>query len=95
MKRRIIQIHQIFLEELFEKFDNIINCKLKTLTSSYRHPNLCIQKVAKIIGAAKLTIQNHITKWLLSIVVIGKRVFIKRTDLEINLKKITSKTNLN
>lgn len=51
---------------------------------------LSIQEVAKELSVSTITIHNYIKKGVLPAIKIGRRVFIKRTDLNDALREVKS-----
>ncbi|HCY80339.1 MAG TPA: hypothetical protein DHV22_01380, partial [Xanthomarina gelatinilytica] len=51
---------------------------------------LSIKDVSDELGVAELTVHNYIKKGILPALKIGRRVFIKRTDLDNALKEVKS-----
>ena len=86
----IIQLQNISKTELFEKLENIIDKKLAVLTSIDENEKLSIKDVSEELGVAELTVHNYIKKGLLPAIKIGRRVFIKRIDLNEALKEVKS-----
>ncbi|MFI0429611.1 helix-turn-helix domain-containing protein [Mariniflexile sp. HMF6888] len=86
----VIQLQNISKAELFEHLENIIDKKLAILTSVDENEKLSIKDVSDELGIAELTVHNYIKKGILPAVKIGRRVFIKRIDLNEALKEVKS-----
>jgi excisionase family DNA binding protein len=86
----IIQLQNISKSELFERLENIIDCKLEILAKTDVNEKLSVKDVAEELGVAELTVHNYIKKGSLPALKIGRRVFIKRTDLNEALKEVKS-----
>ena len=86
----VIQLQNISKAELFEHLENIIDRKLEIITSVDKNEKLSIKDVAEELGVAELTVHNYIKKGLLPALRIGRRVFIKREDLDNTLKEVKS-----
>ncbi|MEH6537694.1 MAG: helix-turn-helix domain-containing protein [Psychroserpens sp.] len=88
--KHIIQLQNISKSELFEHLENIIDKKLSILTNIDVNEKLSIKEVAGELGVAELTVHNYIKKGILPAFKIGRRVFIKRADLDTALKEVKS-----
>lgn len=86
----VIQLQNISKLELFEHLEKIIDQKLSVLTSVDENELLSIQKTAEELDVADLTIHNYLKKGLLKGTRIGRRIFIKRSDLNNALKEVKS-----
>ncbi|MCB0462669.1 MAG: helix-turn-helix domain-containing protein [Flavobacteriaceae bacterium] len=86
----VIQLQNISKTELFEHLESIIDKKLSILANTDENEKLSIKDVADELGVAELTVHNYIKKGLLPAFKIGRRVFIKRTDLKNALTEVKS-----
>ena len=86
----IIQLQNISKSELFEHLEDIIDRKLAILAKTDENEKLSIKAVAEELSCAELTVHNYIKKGFLPALKIGRRVFIKRTDLNEALKEVKS-----
>lgn len=86
----VIQLQNVSKAELFEHLENIIDRKLAVLANVDENEKLSIKEVSEELGIAELTVHNYIKKGILPALKIGRRVFIKRTDLNEALKEVKS-----
>jgi excisionase family DNA binding protein len=86
----IIQLQNVSKSELFEHLENIIDRKLDVLSKTDENEKLSIKDVAKEHDVADLTVHNWIKKGWLPASKIGRRIFIKRSDLNDALKEVKS-----
>ena len=68
----------------------LLVAKLAILAKTDENEKLSIKDVSDELGVAELTVHNYIKKGILPALKIGRRVFIKRTDLENALKEVKS-----
>jgi excisionase family DNA binding protein len=87
---KIIQLENISKVELFEHLESIIDKKLSILANTDENEKLSIKDVSDELGVAEITVHNYIKKGILPALKIGRRVFIKRTDLDNALKEVKS-----
>lgn len=85
-----IQLQNVSKTELFDHLEKILDNKLKPILSSENHEKLSIQETAEELGVAELTVHNYIKKGYIRAFKIGRRVFIKRSDLDESLKEVKS-----
>lgn len=86
----IIQLQDVSKKELFQHLENIIDRKLEPFTSLNKNEKLSIQEVADECDVTDLTVHNWIKKGYIKAFKIGRRVFIKRVDLDEALKEVKS-----
>lgn len=86
----VIQLQNLSKAELFEHLENIIDRKLYILAKTDKNEKLSIKEVSEELGVAELTVHNYIKKGKLSAFKIGRRIFIKRIDLDEALKEVKS-----
>lgn len=86
----IIQIQNITKSELFNQLELIVDSKLDSLAKQDLNLKLSIQETAKELSVSEITIHNYIKKGILPALKIGRRVFIKRVDLDEALKEVKS-----
>jgi excisionase family DNA binding protein len=86
----VIQLQNISKAELFEHLENIIDRKLSVLANTDENEKLSIKEVSEELGVAELTVHNYIKRGLVPALKIGRRVFIKRIDLDNSLKEVKS-----
>ncbi|MCK0114980.1 helix-turn-helix domain-containing protein [Gelidibacter sp. F63206] len=86
----VIQLQNISKAELFEHLEDIIDRKLSVLANTDENEKLSIKGVSEELGVAELTVHNYIKKGLIPAVKIGRRVFIRRVDLDNSLKEVKS-----
>ncbi len=86
----IIQLQDVSKKELFQHLENIIDRKLEPFTALNKNEKLSIQEVADECDVTDLTVHNWIKKGNIKAFKIGRRVFIKRVDLDEALKEVKS-----
>lgn len=86
----VIQLQNISKAELFEHLETIIDRKLSVLNNIDENEKLSIKDVSEELGVAELTVHNYIKKGFLPATKIGRRIFIKRLDLNNALKEVKS-----
>lgn len=86
---RELHIDDLSKTELFGRLDKIER-KLEDLTKTDKNEKLSIKDVSEELGVAELTVHNYIKKGILPALKIGRRVFIKRVDLNDALKEVKS-----
>ncbi|WP_179320767.1 helix-turn-helix domain-containing protein [Winogradskyella helgolandensis] len=86
----LIQVQNFSKSELLEDFENLIDRKLAPFTAINNNSKLSIQEVSDELGVTNLTVHNYIKKGVLPAFKIGRRVFIKRVDLDDALKEVKS-----
>jgi len=87
---KIIQLQNVSKTELFEHIEKIIDKKLEPLTSHTKNEKLSIQEVSDELGVTELTVHNYIKRGNLPAFKIGRRIFIKRVDLDEALREVKS-----
>jgi excisionase family DNA binding protein len=88
--KKILQIEDVDKEEFFKIIEEIFERKFKEYFKHKPEENLSIKEVAKELSVTEITIHNYIKKGKLPAVKIGRRVFIKRSDLDDALKEVKS-----
>ncbi|WP_417198955.1 helix-turn-helix domain-containing protein [Bizionia sp.] len=86
----IIQLQNVSKAELFDHLEKLIDRKFEVLSNLDKNEKLSIKEVSEELGVAELTVHNYIKKGYLPAVKIGRRVFIKREDLDEALKEVKS-----
>ncbi|WP_299111734.1 helix-turn-helix domain-containing protein [uncultured Winogradskyella sp.] len=86
----IVQLQNISKSELFEHLENLIDRKLEPFNAINKNEKLSVQEVSEELGVTDLTVHNYIKKGILPAFKIGRRVFIKRVDLDDALKEVKS-----
>lgn len=86
----VIQLQNISKTELFDQLERMIDRKLSMLNESDPNEKLSILNVSKELGVSKLTVHNYIKKGFIPATKIGRRVIIKRKDLEQSLSEVKS-----
>ena len=86
----IIQIHNLTREEFITIIEEVIEVKLTALLKTKESENTTVQEAAKLLGVTNLTIHNYIKKGLIPASKIGRRIVIKRVDLENSLNEVKS-----
>jgi len=85
-----IQLENVSKSELFDYLEKILDKKLEPILNSENTGKLSIQETAEELGVAELTVHNYIKKGLIKAYRIGRRVFIKRSDLDESLQEVKS-----
>lgn len=88
--KQIIQIEETTKQELFSEIENLLERKLSPLLSVTSNQKLTVKEAAEELGVVELTIHNYIKKGLLPALKLGRRVFIKRDDLDAALEGVKS-----
>ena len=86
----VIQLQNISKAELFEHLESLIDKKLSVLSNTDENEKLSIKDVAAELGVAELTVHNYIKRGILPALKIGRRVFVKRSELNNALKEVKS-----
>jgi excisionase family DNA binding protein len=86
----IIQIHNVTRKEFVSIIENVIEDRLTTFLKTKEAENMTVQETAKLLGVTELTIHNYIKRGLISASKIGRRIVIKRTDIERALSEVKS-----
>jgi len=79
---KIIQITSISKEEFFDRIEEIIEQKLRTVFNPNINHKLSIKEVSEELGVSTLTVHNYIKRGTLKALKLGNRVWIKRSDLD-------------
>ena len=86
----IIQIQNITKRELYTQIEEIVESKINSLINHNVNQKLSIKEVSAELGVTELTIHNYIKRGTLPAIKIGRRVFIKRSELDNALKEVKS-----
>jgi excisionase family DNA binding protein len=86
----IIQIHNVTKKEFVSIIENVIEDRLTTFLKTKEAENMTVQETAKLLGVTELTIHNYIKRGLIPASKIGRRIVIKRTDIETALSEVKS-----
>lgn len=86
----IIQIQTVTRQEFISIIENVIDDRFTAFLKSKEPENLTVQQTAKLIGVTGLTIHNYIKKGLIPAFKIGRRIVIKRVDIENALGEVKS-----
>lgn len=86
----IIQIQNVTKKEFFSLMENIIEEKLISFIKEKEPENLTVQSCSKLLGVTELTIHNYIKKGILPASKIGRRIVIKRKDIDKALTEVKS-----
>lgn len=87
---QIIQLQNVSKSELYEHIETIIDKKLSSLPSVKKDENLSVKVISEELEVAELTVHNWIKNGYLKGSKIGRRVFVKRSDLESAFQEIKS-----
>jgi excisionase family DNA binding protein len=86
----IIQIQNITKKELYEQLELIVEGKFNSLFKTDSNQKLSVQDVANELGVTPLTVHNYIKRGTLPAYKIGRRVYVKRVDLNKALDEVKS-----
>ena len=86
----ILQIHNVTRKEFISIIENVIEDRFTTFLKKKEPENLTVQETAKLLGVTELTIHNYIKKGLIPASKIGRRIVIKRIDIENALNEVKS-----
>jgi len=86
----ILQIHNVTRKEFISIIENVIEDRFTTFLKTKEPENLTVQETAKLLGVTELTIHNYIKKGLIPASKIGRRIVIKRIDIENALNEVKS-----
>ncbi len=86
----IIQIHNVTRKEFISIIENVIEDRFTTFLKTKEPENMTVQETAKLLGVTELTIHNYIKKGLIPAFKIGRRIVIKRIDIENALNEVKS-----
>jgi len=87
---KIFQIHDVTRQEFISIMENVFQDSLVTYLKSKEPENLTVQQTAKLIGVTELTVHNYIKRAIIPASKIGRRIVIKRVDIENALKEVKS-----
>ncbi|MHA7843828.1 MAG: helix-turn-helix domain-containing protein [Winogradskyella sp.] len=88
--QKITQIQDVSKKDFVKLLENIIDRKLEPFTALNKNEKLSIQEVADECDVTDLTVHNWIKKGYIKAFKIGRRVFIKRVELDEALKEVKS-----
>ena len=86
----ILQIQNVTRQEFINIIENVIEDRLTSFLKSNEPDNLTVQQTSKLLGVTKLTIHNYIKKGFIPASKIGRRIVIKRIDIESALTEVKS-----
>ena len=86
----ILQIHNVTKKEFITIIESVIENRLTDFLKTKEPENMTVQETAKLLGVTELTIHNYIKKGLIPASKIGRRIVIKRIDIENALKEVKS-----
>lgn len=86
----IVQIQNVNKKELFGFIQQVIEDKISSLEEKKESENLTVQQTAKLLGVTEITIHNYIKKGLIPANKIGRRIVIKRSDVNKALTGVKS-----
>jgi excisionase family DNA binding protein len=86
----IIQIHNVTRKEFVSIIEKVIEDRLTTFLKTKEPENMTVQETAKLLGVSELTIHNYIKRALIPASKIGRRIVIKRIDVEAALSEVKS-----
>lgn len=86
----ITQIHNVTRKEFVSIIESVIEDRLTTFLKTKEPENLTVQETAKLLVVTELTIHNYIKKGLVPASKIGRRIVIKRVDIENALSEVKS-----
>ena len=86
----IIQIQNVTKNEFFSRIEDILEDKLDSFIKERTAVNVTVQETSKLLNVTELTVHNYIKKGLLPASKIGRRIVIKRSDVDNALKEVKS-----
>jgi excisionase family DNA binding protein len=87
----IIQIHHLSKEELISIIENVFDEKYNSHRKKAEEiENLTVKQTATLLGVTELTVYNYIKKGFIPASKIGRRVLIKKTDVDQALSQVKS-----
>ena len=86
----IIQIHDVTRQEFISIIENVIEDRFTAFLKSKEPENLTVQQTAKLLNVTGLSIHNYIKKGVIPASKIGRRIVIKRVDIENSLNEVKS-----
>lgn len=86
----IIQIQNVTKNEFFSRIEDILEDKLDSYIKERTAVNVTVQETSKLLNVTELTVHNYIKKGLLPASKIGRRIVIKRSDVDKALKEVKS-----
>ena len=87
---KVIQIHSITKKEFIVIIESVVENKFTSFLKSNEPETLTVHEASKLLGVTELTIHNYIKKGLIPASKIGRRIVIKRIDIENALKEVKS-----
>ncbi|GAA3639034.1 helix-turn-helix domain-containing protein [Flavivirga jejuensis] len=92
VKIESVVLHYVSVEEYQKLTNDISEMKaiIKEGFSNSQNLKLSIKEVAEELDVSELSVHNYIKKGYIKAFKIGRRVFIKRTDLDNSLKEVKS-----
>lgn len=85
-----LQIENLNKEEFISIIENVVEKKINASFKANKPKNLSVQEVAKLLNVSELTVYNYIKKGWIPASKLGRKHFIKATDLEESLKEVKS-----
>lgn len=86
----IVQIHNLTKKELITIISEILDVKLELLKAPKKSPTVSVKDASELLGVSELTIRNYIKRGLIPASKIGRRIVIKRVDIEKSLSEVKS-----
>ena len=87
---KIFQIQNVSRQQFISIIENVIEDRFTAFLKSKEPETLTIHQTAKLLGVTTLTIHNYIKKGQIPASKIGRRIVIKRVDIENALKEVKS-----
>lgn len=87
---KFIQIQNVTRQELVSIIENTVQSKLNSFLSSKEPETLTIKETAELLSVSTVTIHSYIRRGLFPASKIGRRIVIKREDIEKALKEVKS-----
>lgn len=88
--KSIIQIHNLSKNELVSIIENSLDERFNSFIESKKDLNLTVQETAKYLSVSELTIYNYIKKGLIPACKIGRKIVIKKQDVDQSLSQVKS-----
>ena len=86
----ILQIQNVTRQEFISIIENVIEDRFTAFLKSKEPENLTVHQTAKLLGVTELTVHNYIKRAIIPASKIGRRIVIKRVDIENALKEVKS-----
>jgi excisionase family DNA binding protein len=86
----ILQIHNVTRREFISIIESVIEDRFIAFLKTKEPENLTVKETSKLLGVTSLTIHNYIKKGVIPASKIGRRIVIKRIDIQNALGEVKS-----